>query len=230
MVFLFSSISPCLFILYLVYRHDLEKEPKKMLVKAFFGGVLSILVSFFFSIPFGIFAENMNIEGPFFSAFFEAAIAEELAKWLIFYWFIKKAKHFDQFYDGILYAIFISMGFALVENILYVYEGGIGVAFFRAVLAVPGHMLFAVPMGYYLSLAKFESGRDLAKHTFFSLAIPILLHGTYDFILMSTEKIEKFPGLILVLLIAFVLFEIYLWRYGLKKIRLHINRDKNNAT
>jgi len=166
MTLLLSSIAPALLIMFLIYRYDLEKEPLKMLVLAFFGGVVSIFVSLLFSQPLSVFINVMpsGFFAEFYRAFFIAAIPEELAKWLVFWMIIQRAKDFDQYYDGILYAIFISMGFALVENILYVMKGGMSVAILRAILAVPGHMLFAVPMGYYLSRSKFEQGATAFQH------------------------------------------------------------------
>ena len=179
-------------------RHDLEREPIHMLVKTFFGGVLSIFLSLCFSLPLGMIFNPEGADSPGFSAFMGAAIPEELAKWIIFYWIIRKSKHFDQYYDGILYAIFISMGFALVENIFYVFsdEGGMGVAIMRAVLSVPGHMLFVIPMGYYLSLSRFENDGKAHVHRAMSLAIPILLHGMFDYLLMYNAWLDDSnPGL-----------------------------------
>ena len=196
MYLLLASIAPAIFIMFIVYKYDTIKEPLSMLVKAFFGGVLSILIALAIAIPL----DQLTgfIPSGFLQSFYEAvlcaAIPEEFAKWIIFYWLISKAKDFDQYYDGILYAIFISMGFALVENILYVIPTGFGVAISRSILSVPGHMLFAIPMGYYLSLSRFESGASARYHIFLSLAIPILLHGTVDFILMySSAKDDLNP-------------------------------------
>lgn len=165
----------------------------------------------------------------FYDAFFLAAIPEELAKWLIFYWLIRKAKDFDQYYDGILYAIFISMGFAMLENVLYVMKGGMSVAVVRAVLSVPGHMLFAIPMGYYLSLFKFEQGNLAIKHQWYSFLIPVLLHGAFDFILIyANAKSDTNPAIIIPLFIAFVVFDIYMWRLGLRKLKTMRERDKKS--
>ncbi len=91
----------------------------------------------------------------FFDSFFLAAIPEEISKWLVLYWIVWKSREFDEHYDGIIYAVFVSLGFALVENIMYVVNRGMGVALIRAVLSVPGHGSFGVLMGYYFSLAKF---------------------------------------------------------------------------
>ena len=199
MYLLLAAIAPAIFIMFIVYKYDTIKEPLSMLVKAFFGGVLSILIALAIAIPL----DQLTgfIPSGFLQSFYEAvlcaAIPEEFAKWIIFYWLISKAKDFDQYYDGILYAIFISMGFALFENILYVFDpkmGGMSTAIVRSIISVPGHMLFAVPMGYYLSLSRFESGTSARYHIFLSLAIPILLHGTFDFILMYTSaKAELNP-------------------------------------
>jgi RsiW-degrading membrane proteinase PrsW (M82 family) len=231
MTLLISSIAPALFIMYLIYSRDLQKEPKSMLMKAFFGGILSIFIALLFAMPLSEYESSIpsGLARSFYTSFFCAGIPEEFGKWIIFYWLIKKAKDFDQYYDGILYAIFISMGFALVENVLYVMKGGMGVAIMRAILAVPGHMLFAVPMGYYLSISKFEPANEAKKHIALSLIIPILLHGTYDFLLFYMEAKSKINSSIVVpLFLVFIAFEIYIWRLGLRKIKNHISSDKFN--
>ena len=223
--FILASVAPALFIMYLIYRHDIESEPLLMLLKAFFGGVLSIFISLLFSTPLSKLILSNSFISPMMEAFLAAAIPEEVSKWLIFVWFIKRSKHFDQYYDGILYAIFISMGFALIENLFYVFEGGLGVAISRAIFAVPGHMLFAIPMGYFFSISRFEIKKDAFKHKWYSLLIPILLHGIYNSILMYINFNSENYIFILVLLFIFTYFQIKLWRYGLNKIRLHKELD-----
>ena len=232
MYLLLASIAPAIFIMFIVYKYDTIKEPLSMLVKAFFGGLLSIFITLIIVYPISDIKLASGAMQSFFDAFFMAGIQEELSKWIIFYWLIRKAKDFDQFYDGILYAIFISMGFALFENILYVFNpkmGGMSTAIVRSIISVPGHMLFAIPMGYYLSLSRFESAASARYHIFLSLAIPILLHGTFDFILMySSAKAELNPGLAVFLMLAFLIFDIFMWRFGLRKLKEHISKDKEN--
>ena len=228
MYLLIASIAPAIFIMFIVYKYDTIKEPLSMLVKAFFGGLLSIVITLIVVYPIADVKLASGAMQSFFDAFITAGIPEELSKWIIFYWLISKAKDFDQYYDGILYAIFISMGFALFENIMYVFEHGMGTAIVRSIISVPGHMLFAVPMGYYLSLSRFESGTSARYHIFLSLAIPILLHGTFDFILMySSAKDDLNPGLAGFLMLAFVIFDIFMWRFGLRKLKEHISKDKS---
>ena len=239
MTLFLSSIAPAVIIMFIVFRHDTIKEPKSMLAKAFFGGMLSIPIALSIAIPLGWLTNSFSpgFARSFYDAFFCAGIPEEIGKWIIFYWLIQRAKDFDQYYDGILYAIFISMGFALVENLLYVYgtavdkgtSAGLGVAAVRAILSVPGHMLFAIPMGYFLSLQKFEEGSLALQHKILSLAIPIVLHGTFDFILMSTGAYSKInPALSGLLVLGFVAFDIWMWRFALGKIKAHITKDKSN--
>jgi RsiW-degrading membrane proteinase PrsW (M82 family) len=228
MYLLLASIAPAIFIMFIVYKYDTIKEPLSMLVKAFFGGLLSIVITLIIVYPIADIKLASGAMQSFFDAYITAGIPEELSKWIIFYWLISKAKDFDQYYDGILYAIFISMGFALFENIGYVFENGMGTAILRSIISVPGHMLFAIPMGYYLSLSRFESGASARYHVFLSLAIPILLHGTFDFILMySSAKAELNPGLAVFLLLTFVIFDIFMWRFGLRKLKEHISKDKS---
>jgi ABC-type glycerol-3-phosphate transport system permease component len=140
------------------------------------------------------------------------------------------SKGTSDYYDGIIYAVFVSLGFALVENILYVFAHGIGIAFVRAILAVPGHGLFAVAMGYFLSLAKFNKQKDLQKYLVLSLVVPMGLHGTYNFLLMYSSNLSKADaGVTVILLIIFTVFIIFLWRHGIKKIKILVAKDSINS-
>lgn len=227
MVFLIASISPALIFLYLVYNKDLQKEPFGLLAKCFIGGMLSTLASFFISVPLSTMADNFSsaFGSAFFDAFFQASIPEEVAKWVIVYLVIFKSRHFDQHYDGIVYAVAVSLGFALVENMLYVYDGGLGVAMTRAVLAVPGHGLTGVVMGYYLSHAKFDPTGNPKPYIVKSLMIPILLHGGYDFFLMYMPKTEN-PLIAAGCVIGFTFVVIKSWKMGKHKIKMHLLRDR----
>lgn len=230
LVFLIASISPVIIFLYLIYRKDHEKEPWKLLLLCLVGGMFSTLLSLFLSLPASKLAPLFP--GDFLSSlhlsFFTAAIPEEVAKFAVLYWAIWKRPEFDHHYDGIIYAVFVSLGFALVENLLYVFEGGLGVAFFRAILAVPGHGFFAVLMGYYFSLARFHENPKRRQYLIEALVLPILFHGGYDFFLFyMTKSGSASPLLALVLLVLFTALVIKLWRRGIKKIGLHLENDRN---
>lgn len=228
MSLLIASITPVMIFMYLVYRRDQIKEPPALLAKCFFGGFLSLVLALIIDAPLAPVSEVLGT--PFlralYDAFIIAAIPEELAKLLVLYWIVWKSKDFDQHYDGILYAIFVSLGFALIENILYVLEGGMGVALMRAILAVPGHGFFAVLMGYNFSLAKFHTGTEKRRLLFRSLWMPVLFHGLYDFALMYMSDEAVDPLVIIPLIVLFTFVVIRLWRLGFKKIGLHLKRDK----
>ena len=136
---------------------------------------------------------------------------------------IWRNRNFNEFFDGIVYASFIGLGFACVENIMYVFGAGsffgaIGIGLTRALLSVPGHFLFGVLMGYYLALAKFDP-QNRSKYLIYSLIIPMLAHGVFDYILMLTSSLsEGIPFIGTILLVAFIYFDIKLWKVGVRKI------------
>lgn len=227
MTFLLASITPVIILLYLAYQKDHIKEPPILLAKCFFGGFLAVALALFIDIP--LVMTGGSISSPLlqslYDAFVVAAAPEELAKCTILYWIIWKNKAFDHHYDGILYAIFVSLGFALIENILYVFDGGLGVALIRGIFAVPGHAFFAVLMGYYFSLARFHEGRERRQILLKSLALPILFHGLYDAALFYSAAEGTHPLIIIVVLIFFTLLVIRLWQLGFRKISLHHQKD-----
>jgi RsiW-degrading membrane proteinase PrsW (M82 family) len=162
----------------------------------------------------------------FHSSFLEAAIPEELAKFSVLYYIIWNSKELNHHYDGIIYSVFVSLGFALIENMLYVFNGGISVAVARAILAVPGHGLFAVLMGYYFSLARFQVKNKRNQLLAKALIYPILFHGCYDFLLFYMAGKESNPLFLLTLLILFAWLVIALWRRGIHKIKKHLEHDR----
>jgi RsiW-degrading membrane proteinase PrsW (M82 family) len=230
MTLLIASITPVIIFLYLIFKKD--KKPIGLLAKCFFGGFISIIIALIiaFSMTYIGTAFQSPLLKSFYDAFFVAAIPEEFAKFIVLYWIIWESNFFDEHYDGIIYAVFVSLGFALVENILYVFAHGIGIAFVRAILAVPGHGLFAVAMGYFLSLAKFNKQKDLQKYLLLSLVVPMGLHGTYNFLLMYSSNLSKADaGVTVILLIIFTVFIIFLWRHGIKKIKILVAKDSINS-
>ncbi len=227
------SIAPVAFLLAYIYNRDvLVKESTKNLAKAFFGGVLSTLLVI---IPLTLFGtEADSWEDPVLSAFgsgvLEAGVPEELMKFLILYYLIWKNSEFNEYFDGIVYAVFVSMGFACLENIMYVFENGVGTGLMRAFTAVPGHFFFAVIMGYYFSLAKFNvTGR--AINMIKAITVPMIVHGAYDMIiilgcrLIGDEENEGYPFIALLLFIFFIIFNAFMWKKGFKRIQEMRQRD-----
>ncbi len=149
-------------------------------------------------------------------AFVLAAFNEEFFKWLAFTG-IKNKKYFNEYLDGIIYAVFVSMGFAIVENIIYVAQYGRETAILRAVTSIPMHMMFGVVMGYYFSLGHF-SKKFIPK--ILSLVVPILLHGIYDYILLS--KLDH-------LMLLFVPYFVFIVYSSKNMIRNYLKISKNEG-
>lgn len=220
---LLLAILPVVFLLIYIYRQDkYEKEPTGALIKAFVGGMLCVPLDFVL-VPLiqGIFYS----ESVFYSAFIEAGFCEELCKFIILFLAFWWSKNFNEHMDGIVYAVYVSLGFACIENILYVFRAasaslgyGIITCIVRALLSVPGHFLFAIIMGYFLSMAKFnEKGRF--GFILAGLFGAILAHGLFDWLLMTIEIIHPIFGIMLFVL--FILGDIKLWKLGVKYIRRH---------
>lgn len=210
------SILPVVVLLIYINKQDkYEKEPPGMLILTFIGGIISAILVL--AIPF-VDVTEIESYSPFFNAFCVAAIPEELAKFVILFLLIWWNKNFNEHMDGIVYAAFVSLGFACLENILYVFGGGFGTGIVRALISVPGHFLFAVPMGYFLSLAKFNKKRCII-YLILSLLVPILIHGLFDWLLMAADISDN--GLGIILLILFVILDIFMWIIGIRSIRKH---------
>lgn len=116
---------------------------------------------------------------------------------------------FDDHYDGIVYGTSISLGFATLENILFLVGHGLEHAFSRALLPVSSHALFGVIMGFYMGKLKFSRKKSRWKWLFLSLGLPVILHGFYDYILISFENWIYF-------MLPFMLF---LWSFSLHKAK-----------
>jgi len=232
-ILLFISIFPVLVILFYIYKRDkYEKEPIGLLIKAFFAGVLSAVVTIVVVVLAMPYLPRFNdlFSSSLVESFLEAAIPEELFKFLMLYWVIWRNKNFNEKFDGIVYAVFVSLGFACLENIFYVFENGVAVGLLRAVLSVPAHALFGIIMGFYLSLARFSPGQK-GSYIFKSLFFSMLAHGIFDFLLFYGSKNAEVS--LVVALLAFLLFfvfVIWLWRLGFKKLKQLTIPPANNET
>lgn len=204
---MFISILPIVVILVFIRRIDrFHAEPMKLLIRLMVLGMISVIPIIIVELLLTRFNTFTGDLSAFYDAFVVAGFTEETFKWLIIMVFVFHSVEFDEPLDGIVYAVFVSMGFAVVENLLYVYGNGFSNGIMRAVTAVPAHMLFGVMMGYYLSMYKFVNKK---YYLVLSLIFPIILHGLYNFILMSN-------GLYLILFIPYMIF---MWLIATKRIK-----------
>jgi protease PrsW len=217
LILLFASVFPVYLIGKYIYNRDRDKEPFDLLKKLFVGGALSCFAAMILeSIISAFFPEEnaMNLWQLLLYTFLCIGLVEESCKLTVVKKYAYDNENFDYFYDGIVYAVFASLGFACFENIGYVFEYGLGVAFTRGILSVPGHACFGVFMGYFLSLAKVSSVKNYKGisiyYNIMSLLVPLSLHGIYDYCLMTQNTY---------FIIAFFIFVIIIFRLGLNKVK-----------
>lgn len=215
-----------------IYKNDYEKEPRKLLIKLFLYGILSVIMTLVLSgileLIFPFFSiendSNLNILSLIIYVFVGVALIEELSKWILVYNSTYNHMEFNHAYDAIVYATFVSLGFACIENILYVMDGGIQTALVRSISAVPGHVSFGIFMGYFIALAKIaDSNNNVSiskKNKILSLVVPIVLHGVYDYLIYATA----FYGF---MLIIFIVFVIWMFIAASKKVKQLANITYN---
>jgi len=213
MLLLALAIAPGLAIsLYIFFKDQYNREPRRHLILSFFLGILAaglalLLETFLLGISMDLLPESIATTAI--KAFIFVAFIEEWCKYIMVRYYAFPKPEFDEPFDGIVYAVMVSMGFATVENIGYVMEHGYTTAFLRMFLAVPSHASFAIIMGYYMGKAKFAGPRR-AILMFKGLFLAAFWHGTYDFFLfLQDNKLvkENISGGLLFLgaLISFVL-------------------------
>lgn len=216
------AILPVIVLAWYIYKKDkYEKEPFSMLMLAFVLGIIAIPLDI---LLVGIINAVWEGSTVFYSAVLEAGIPEELCKWALFMLVIWKNKNFNEFFDGIVYAVFISLGFACVENIMYVFGSeSFGDAFqtgvMRALLSVPGHFLFAVIMGYFLGLAKYRP-QERRKYLTLSVVCPMIAHSIFDYLLMLSSSFSdsNLEWMGTLLFVIFIYLDIKMWKIGVKQI------------
>lgn len=191
MFLLALAIAPGLAIcLYIFLRDQYNREPRKHLLVCFILGIGSALLAVAIeSLLTGYFKIDTreSISSTILMAFVVVALTEEWSKYIMVRFYAFGKPEFDEPFDGIVYAVMVSMGFATVENIGYVMEYGYGTAFLRMFLSVPAHANFAIIMGYFMGKAKFAGTRRfLVLMT--GLFWAVFFHGLYDLFLFLQEN------------------------------------------
>jgi len=192
---LLSAVLPAIILIYYIYRRDTVKEPTAQLVKGFGLGMLSgVLAGGLEGVIGGLGLVDYEPR-TFFSglntAFIGAALPEELVKLLMLSLLVRRNPWFDEWMDGVVYAVSIGMGFAAIENVGYIFnfaDQWQSVALMRGITAVPAHFAFAVIMGFFFSLVHI-GGRHAQRDRMMVLVAPVLAHGAYDGILMAGDTL-----------------------------------------
>lgn len=199
-----ATVPAVIGLFYMYIRDKYEKEPYRMVWIAFFLGICATFV--IYGVGEAVERIFSHRETPIYTAFVSSAFIEESVKFIFLYYFIWRNRNFNEPFDGIVYAVLISLGFAWVENLVYVLHpsmGGLTTGISRAIFSVPSHALFGVQMGYFFALAKFHRKKSYLFYAFF---IPYIVHGLYNYFLLKEMSIYW---------IHFIVLEIILWLFSL---------------
>lgn len=230
----YAAVLPSIALLIYVYKKDKkEKEPAKLLGKLFLGGTGAVIVSLILEELFSAIVDSITVEGSVMYAvltgFIVAGFTEEWSKLMFLKHLTWKSRHYDCVFDGIVYSVFVSLGFATLENIFYVSDGGLLVAISRMITAIPGHACFAVIMGYYYSMSKVafknEDAVAYRKAKRNTLLMPMLGHGLYDALLMMDGGVAS-NFIVLAARLFWIAYVIMLFTDSFRLVSRASNRDE----
>jgi RsiW-degrading membrane proteinase PrsW (M82 family) len=200
------AVAPAVFLLLFVYLRDkYEHEPLGLVGITFIFGALGIIPATVIE----LLLDMMYPAGVFVGFFLHVALVEELIKFLAVRVKAYDSPHFREVMDGIVYAVAAGLGFATVENVLYVFESGLSVAIVRAFLAVPNHAVWAGIMGFYIGFARCKSATPSQERwqIIKGVGLAIIMHGLYD----VSVNFSSLLGIVGVSLAGWVIF---LWMIG----------------
>lgn len=221
MTLLIAALAPVFALIFYIYFHDKhEKEPISLLIASFvLGAVVSIIITMILYSATSVIIpleDKHSVLEQFIQAFFVVGAVEEFSKYILLRYYAQPKMEFNEPYDGIMYSVMISLGFAATENILYVIDGGLETALLRAITAVPAHAIFGILMGYFIGKAKFSKHKVLMN--LIGLLLAILFHGAYDFFLF----INFIPGISIGAFVSLIIGLIL----ARKAIRIHQNNSR----
>ena len=186
---LLATIFPSLLIIFIFVSSDKFKEPTKEIIKVFLYGILITIPAYFLNTYLSGIWYATNASEGLISSFLTAAPVEESLKLAVLYFFVYKMKDFNEPIDGIVYGVTVSLGFATLENIYYVYlladyyeTSSMSLAVIRSFSAIPAHAVFGVFMGYFFMKYSFIKKGD---NLFFAFIVPFVLHGCYNLFVSS---------------------------------------------
>ena len=220
------AIIPSIILIVIILRADkIEKEPMSLLVRLFLFGALTTVSAMLIGSAgteiIAVLFEGGTLVYAFVDNFIVTALVEEGGKYFVLKKTTWKHPAFNYTFDAVVYAVCASLGFATLENILYLADASVGTAFARGILSVPGHFIDAVFMGYYYGSAKIAStdGNEQTSKQFRrrALIVPVLLHGFYDFCLSTEYDI---------FLVVFFIFEIVITVAAVKRLKKLSKEDR----
>lgn len=225
-IILVAALLPPLYLLWKVYQIDaIEKEPPGLLLRIFVLGMFSTIPAVVLeTIGQGVLERVLGLSGGrlfnFLMYFIVVAGAEEIVKYFAMKLPTWRSEEFNFVFDGVVYGVTASLGFAALENVLYVIEGGLATAGVRALTSIPIHAICGVYMGHYYGIAKsaevYGASDICAKMKRRALLIPMLIHGAYDFIVSDESE------LLILLFFAYVILTDF---FALRAVKKYAGND-----
>jgi len=213
---LLVASAPGLFLLTFFWLKDrYEREPLKHILAAFFLGLYAMVAAqgLASTVEAWVSRDWLLFGGEpakLFDTFILSGVLEEGAKFVVVILAVFHWDEFDEPLDGVVYGVAVSLGFATLENILYVSHMGLQVAWERGLFAVPAHALFGATMGFYVGRAKFDQGIRRPADTVFAFLLPALFHGLYDYALARHMTLAVW--------LAVSLLSLFLWLFVLARV------------
>ena len=214
-IYILAAVLPAAVLLFFIYKQDrIEKEPPALILKLLLMGVLSALMaSAVESLGMGILDRAVSESNLYYIvllAFLVVAVTEEGCKFLL----MKKRSwndpNFNFKFDGIVYAAAVSLGFAALENIIYVFGYGLSVAPTRAIFAIPGHLSFSVFMGYFYGRARLCANcgdrGGASRNLWAGYLSAVFFHGFYDTCAMTQTDLASIMFLVFVVIMFIWVF------------------------
>ena len=225
-ILLLAALIPPIVLMVMVYRQDkIEKEPVGLIIRLVLFGCLSTIPAVILEILAdlilsALLRDTASMLYLILENFLGVAVIEEGCKYFFLHQQTWRNREFNYRFDGIVYAVSVSLGFAALENVQYVFSYGLGTAVTRALLAIPLHCICGIFMGHYYGEAKFAEVKGLesskSRNLILAILVPTLIHGFYDFAL-STQS-----GLITII---FIIYVIALDVIAFRSIRKFSNED-----
>ena len=208
LILLKLALAPVLIFIFFIYINDRnDREPFHFcFLSLFYGGFSTIVIAL---TAVKIKNSSFFIPIDIFNAFFMSGFLEEFFKFIFLFFISITNKNLNKKFDGIVYGVFVSLGFAALENIFYVYSpelGGVKTAILRGFLSIPAHGLFGINMGYCLSEYIFTKKY---RYIFKSIFIPTIIHGLYNYIILK-NKIYYFPYI--------AVYMVFIWSKSVHKV------------
>lgn len=226
------AIAPIIILLFYIYVRDkYEKEPYMMLIIGIIiGAIITPVIFFIEDTLMNINNAQGEISQSLYIAFVVAALTEELVKFIFVYALAYRNEEFNEPFDGIVYSTFIALGFAMIENIMYVTNseiGGITTGIARSITSVPVHAMYGIIMGYYLGKAKFaHNKKEKYKSMFKAITVPILFHGIYDWVLIFPILSGTYIFLIVIIVLLHLSYRMMIQNLKKSPFKKKYNYDK----